>query len=204
MLFESLVTENNSAFTLKVKQICNDLGIDPDWLMLCMYIESRINHRARNSTSGATGLIQFMPSTALGLGTTTEQLSAMTNVQQLDFVLRYLKPYQWKMKGFVDVYFAIFFPVAIGKPKDYILKTSSLSASKIASQNPGYDLNHDQQLTVAEVESKILSFAPPGDLARIQKKNLIPLNSEMKTIITILTIALAGAALFTLYTILKK
>jgi hypothetical protein len=36
--------------------------------------------------SGAVGLIQFMPSTAKGLGTSTEALKKMSAVQQLDFV----------------------------------------------------------------------------------------------------------------------
>ena len=67
----------------------------------------------------------------------------------------------------MDVYFAIFFPAAIGKPSDYVLQTSKLSAGLIASQNPAYDINSDGEITVAEVESKIykiLGLVP-------QKKN---------------------------------
>lgn len=45
------------------------------------------------ATSGATGLIQFMPATAQGMGTTTAALAAMSAVQQLDYVQRYFKPY---------------------------------------------------------------------------------------------------------------
>jgi hypothetical protein len=170
MIFENLITENKAAFLQKVKDVSSDLGIDPNWLMLCMWIESRLNHRARNSMSGATGLIQFMPSTALSLGTTTEELAAMSNVDQMDYVYSYLEVYQWKMTSFVDVYFAIFFPRAIGKSSDYILQTSNIAASKIAQQNSGYDLNKDNQVTVAEVQSKILSFVPAGSEDLFKKK----------------------------------
>ena len=76
-------------------------------------------------------------------------------VQQLDYVEKYLKPYKGKMSNMYDLYFAIFFPVAIGKPDNYVLKTSNISASKIASQNPAYDINKDQQITVAEVKQAI-------------------------------------------------
>ncbi len=170
MIFEDLITENKDAFLQKVKDVSSDLGIDPNWLMLCMWIESRLNHRARNSSSGATGLIQFMPTTALSLGTTTEELAAMSNVDQMDYVYQYLKVYQWKMTSFVDVYFAIFFPRAIGKDPDYILETSNIAASKIAQQNSGYDLNRDGELTVAEVQAKILSFVPAGSEDLFKKK----------------------------------
>ena len=36
--------------------------------------------------SGATGLIQFMPNTAKGLGTTTEELSKMNRAQQISML----------------------------------------------------------------------------------------------------------------------
>jgi hypothetical protein len=67
-----------------------------------------------NKISGATGLIQFMPSTAKSLGTTTDVLLSMNNIQQLNYVLAYLRPYKGKMNNFVDVYLAVFYPAAIG------------------------------------------------------------------------------------------
>ena len=46
---------------------------NPDFLLACMAFESGMSFCSsiRNAASGATGLIQFMPSTARGLGTTT-------------------------------------------------------------------------------------------------------------------------------------
>lgn len=44
--------------------------------------------------SGAIGLIQFMPSTAKGLGTSTSALKQMTAVDQLAYVEKYFAPYK--------------------------------------------------------------------------------------------------------------
>lgn len=162
MTFDNLVHENKEEFIEKVKEVSINLGINPNWLMLCMFIESGIDHTAVNPFSGAYGLIQFMPFTAINLGTTLDKMEDMTNVDQLDWVYKYLRPYRKRMKTFVDVYFAIFFPRAIGKPDNYVLSTDRISASKIAQQNSGYDLDHNGEITVAEVSKKILSKVPSG------------------------------------------
>lgn len=167
--FDNYIPSPRAEFCAKLQTICDKLHISPEWLLTVMYVESRINPYAVNKYSGATGLIQFMPATAKALGTTTAELLNMTAVDQLDYVYLYLKPYTGKMHSLMDVYFAIFFPAAIGKSSDYVLQTSSLAASKIASQNPAYDINSDGEITVAEVESKIykiLGLVP-------QKKNSI-------------------------------
>src|ERR1035437_8135711 len=83
MLFEEFIKTNKAAFIAEVQRYCNALGINPDWLMTTMYAESRLNEKARNPSTRATGLIQFMPSTAVGLGTTVDALYNLTNVQQL-------------------------------------------------------------------------------------------------------------------------
>jgi hypothetical protein len=101
-----------------------------------------------------------MPSTAASLGTSTAALVSMSNVEQLDFVYRYLYPYRWKMKSYVDLYFAIFFPAAIGKSKDYVLQTYRLPATLIADQNAIYDLDKNRQITVGEVETAIMRKVP--------------------------------------------
>ena len=167
--FDNYIPAPRAEFCARLHSICDSLRISPEWLLAVMYIESLINPYAVNKYTNATGLIQFMPSTAKSLGTTTAELLNMTAIDQLDYVYLYLKPYTGKMHSLMDVYFAVFFPAAIGKSSDYILQTSSLSASKIASQNPAYDINSDGEITVAEVESKIskiLGITP-------QKKNSI-------------------------------
>jgi len=172
LIYADKIKENTSTFLTKVEEISRLLGIKPDWLMQVMKQESSLNHRAVNSLSGATGLIQFMPRTAISLGTTTQALLSMTNVQQLDYVYKYLLPYKSKYKSFVDVYLTVFFPAAIGKPDNTVLQAKNLSAGTVARFNQGYDLNKDMQLTVGEIKAAILKKIPADFVNRFtEKKN---------------------------------
>lgn len=174
----------SAEFLAKVISISNQLGIDPNWLMWVMYFESSLNHQNVNYQKGddsnpavrckyrATGLIQFMPSTAAALGTSNLALYNMTAVQQLDYVYKYLKDYESDMYSMIDVYFAVFFPRAMNKPDDYVLQTSSLAASKIAVQNSGFDLNKDSQVTRSEVIAKV-SVNVPAEYQAIMKKKTV-------------------------------
>lgn len=174
-------------FITKVRSICAKLQINPDWLMMVMYMESKINAQAVNKQAGdshdpkerassrATGLIQFMPATAKGLGTSTAALYNMTAIEQLEYVYKYFKPYTGKLKSFADLYMVTFFPAAIGKPNNYVLQTSKLAASTIAKQNPVFDINKDKQITVGEFKTKIHDKIPESVYAyvmeTIEKKN---------------------------------
>jgi hypothetical protein len=101
--------------------------------------------------SGAVGLIQFMPRTARGLGTTADELAGMTAVDQLDYVEKYFQPYKGKLKMLSDVYMAILLPSAVGKPENHIL----FNKGKAYRQNSGLDSNQDGEITKAEAASKV-------------------------------------------------
>ena len=154
MYFEEYVQDNRKEFTDKVEDICCELQIRPNWLMFVMWFESKLNHKAVNPISGATGLIQFMPSTARSLGTTTDVLKRMSNVQQLDYVLAYLRPYKGRMKRWIDVYLAVFYPKAMGNPNFVI--TSDI----VAKQNKIFDINKDKNITVKEIETVLRNKIP--------------------------------------------
>lgn len=154
MTFEEYIKENKAEFAAKVVNICDQLQIKPNWLMFVMWFESKLNPQAVNPISGATGLIQFMPSTARGLGTTTAALKRMRNVQQLDFVLYYLRPYKGRMKTWVDVYLAVFYPRAMGNPNFVI------ASDIVARQNKIFDLNKDLDISVKEIESVLRKSIP--------------------------------------------
>lgn len=154
MMFGEYIKENRKEFTEKVSDISNELGIKADWLMFVMWFESKLNPQAVNPISGATGLIQFMPSTARSLGTTTDVLKRMNNVRQLDYVLAYLRPYKGKMKRWIDVYLAVFYPKAMGNPNFVI--TSDI----VAKQNRVFDLNRDLDITVNEIETALRKSIP--------------------------------------------
>lgn len=172
LIYCDKVKTDRGQFCKKVRDVADKLDIDPNWLMWVMHFESGLDHRAVNPYTNATGLIQFMPATARGLGTNTVSLLQMDNLRQLDYVYLYLKPYRKKMKSMVDVYFAVFFPAAMNKPDGYILQTSRLSASKIAAQNPVHDLDKDGQITRNEVEAKI-SAGVPYEYIEIMKKKRV-------------------------------
>lgn len=155
MAFEEYIKENRDEFIKKVNEISNYLGINPDWLMFTMWFESKLNPQAVNPISGATGLIQFMPSTARSLGVTTDMLRRMNNIQQLDYVLAYLKPYKGKMKSWIDIYLAVFYPSAVGRGDNYVI-TSDI----IAKQNRIFDLNKDLDISVKEIKTVLTKNIP--------------------------------------------
>lgn len=157
MIFENRVS---SQFAQKVQTIATRLKIDSNHLMAVMWSESRLNHKAKNPTGGATGLIQFMPSTARHLGTSTEELYNMSDLEQLDWVEKFFKSYAPKCKTFADLYMACFFPLAIGKGDDFVLQTKNLSAQLIAKQNPIFDANKDSKIMVGEFKERLKTIFP--------------------------------------------
>lgn len=128
ILFENKVTPE---FASKVKDISYKLGIDPSELMFVMDYESGLNPQAINSGSGATGLIQFLPSTAEGLGTTTDALAAMSGVEQLDYVYDYLKTYKGDMDSVYTTYLAVFYPAALNQSDAYVFPGNVVSSNPV-------------------------------------------------------------------------
>ncbi|WP_051284548.1 transglycosylase SLT domain-containing protein [Desulforegula conservatrix] len=139
--------------------ITERLETDPNWLMAAMAFETgeTFSPSVKNAAgSGAVGLIQFMPATARTLGTTTDFLGRMKPEEQLYYVESYLKPYKGKLKTLEDVYMAILWPAAIGKPLDYVLfKKDDPKAPKRYLQNKGLDFNGDGLITKAEAAEKV-------------------------------------------------
>lgn len=142
-------------FKVKVKRIAANLGISPDFLMASMAFETgeTFSPSIKNvAGSGATGLIQFMPGTARGLGTTTEELAKMTAVRQLDYVEKYFQPYRGRLKTLEDIYLAILYPAAIGMaPEEPLFRRGT----KTYEQNSGFDKNNDGVITPAEISIKV-------------------------------------------------
>jgi len=148
LLHSEKIKDNKEMFIQKVNEYSLQLDIKPDWLMQVMNKETggTFSPSIKNMAgSGAVGLIQFMPSTAEELGTSTSALAAMSNVQQLYYVYKYLKRYKGKMKSFGDTYLAVFYPAAIGKPDDYELP------AYITKQNKALDLNKNGRISKAEI-----------------------------------------------------
>ena len=162
----------SAAFRETLFDVAAALGVEPDYLMACIAFETGETFRSniRNAAgSGAIGLIQFMPATARGLGTSTEALARMSAVEQLDWVRMYFKPYAGRLHTLSDVYMAILWPKAIGKPEDYILWRKGASPTTYR-QNSGLDVNGDHDITKAEaaglIQAKLERGRLPGNLWR--------------------------------------
>lgn len=152
------------AFRLRVRAICSELQINPDWLMACMAFESgeSFSPNVRNGAgSGAVGLIQFMPATAQALGTTIETLAEMSAEQQLEYVRDYFLPHKGKLRTLSDVYMAILWPKAIGQPEEYVLWNAATRPTTYR-QNAGLDTNLDGTITKEEAASKVVKKLTKG------------------------------------------
>lgn len=165
LLFIDKVKENQEAFTKKVKEIAEKLKINPNRLMQIMNKESWLNHQAVNKDTNATGLIQFMPETAERLGTTVAALKNMTNIEQLDYVLKYYEKFKDKIESHTDLYLATFYPAALGKPDDYIIGSENGNAAIIGKQNR---MNNGNPISISHVKSWISKDIPNEYLAQFQ------------------------------------
>ena len=95
----------------EVLTICGRLMIDPYWLMACMAFETGETFSPSvesRSGSHARGLIQFLRTTAISLGTTTDAMAEMTFIEQMTYVEKYFKPYKGihysKFLGFLKAF----------------------------------------------------------------------------------------------------
>jgi hemopexin len=148
-------------FRTRVLEICASLEIEPSYLMAAMAFETgrTFSPSIRNPISGATGLIQFMPATAARLGTTTNELAAMSPETQLDFVERYLRPFEGRLRTLADVYMTILFPAAVSRPGNFAL----FSRPEVAyEQNSGLDRNRDGRVTKSEAEVPVRALLAEG------------------------------------------
>ena len=169
---DKIPSSYRTAFINKVNEVSNYLGINPNWLMAVINFESAgtFSPSIENHITGAVGLIQFMPNTARSLGTSVSQLANMSAEDQLDYVKAYYNQFKSKIKSYIDLYFATFFPAAIGKAGNYVLQTSSIPPGVIAASNPIFDINQDGKITKQEVEHVMLSRIP-AELVHFIKNN---------------------------------
>ena len=155
---------DDQSFKDSVSSTAKRLGIKESDLYAVMGFETggTFDPAQKNKAgSGATGLIQFMPETAKGLGTTTDELAKMTRTEQMKYVEKYLSNKGIEGKGLSDLYMSILFPAAVGKSDDYVLfgKGAMPDYRGIAyDQNKGLDLNNDGSITKAEASSRVMQY----------------------------------------------
>lgn len=144
-------------FHSEVERVADKLGVNKALLMAVMDYETGGTFdpaEPNQAGSGGTGLIQFMPSTARALGTTTEELALMTRAEQMVYVEKYFDQFAGRIRNgsLEDVYMAVLWPRAIGKPTSYVLFRSG---TKVYEQNRGLDRNGDGTVTKYEAAAKV-------------------------------------------------
>lgn len=164
MIFEELLTQEEQDSIIKTAAY---LRTNPEWLTFLMWFEGKLCPQTVNFQHGdnpdasircnhrATGLIQFMPSTAIGLGTTNHNLYNMTFVEQMVWVQKYLSGHKGKYNDWIDLYCEIFWPVAVGKPL-----TFQITREMVVKQNAIFDINKDGIIEKSEIKAVLFKRVP--------------------------------------------
>jgi hypothetical protein len=153
---------DNPMFKEKLKEISNEIGVSENSIIKLMKHESKLDPSVKNPI-GCVGLIQFCPDSRGGssktINGTTYRLSELQN--DLELQLEAIKEF-WskgkrdgKIKNAEDLYIYNFFPVASGKPDDFILQAKGLSKEKVARANPIFNRTlgkRNNQLTVGDLK----------------------------------------------------
>lgn len=163
LLFEERYKgSDRQEFLDKVNKYSYRLGIDPNWLMYVMYHESGLNPRSQATYykfigcggGYAGGLIGFTPCTQKGLGFTgtPDDFVKLSGSEQMEYVYKLYKPYSGRINNYADLALVTAFPVALGKPMDWVFQSPSegVSASEYVKGNPAFDLNKDNKVTLSE------------------------------------------------------
>ncbi len=153
------IEKTTPAFRRELFAMSDRIGLNPDYMAAVMSFETAgsFDPSQKNLGGGsAVGLIQFMPYTAKGLGTTRDALMAMSGVEQLAFVEKYMKR-AGRLRTLSDHYMAVFAPVGIGKSPDFPLYRSPSRAYK---QNKALDREKNGVISVGNA-----TIPPAGILA---------------------------------------
>ena len=134
----------NPIFKKKLKEISQAINIGENSIIKLMKHESGLDPKIKNSI-GCVGLIQFcpgggMPKTINGKSYTLDEIRNDLEAQMEAIKQFWLLGYKnGKIKRPADLYLYNFFPVAAGKPDDFVLQAKGLSATTVAKANPGFN-----------------------------------------------------------------
>ena len=128
----------------EIIQAARQLKVSPNWIIKTLWIESRLNPRAYNESTKASGLWQALPNTIQWLGLNSP-LMAYSFDDQISYLIDYVERLNVKVNSESDFYLAIFYPAAIGKPKSYVFP------DVVRRFNQGLNVNKDSVLTKRDI-----------------------------------------------------
>lgn len=143
-------------------QIADELAIDVDSISAVIARESAWNPRAKNPGGSASGLLQWIETTAKGLGTTTAAIRAMSILEQLELVKAYFRPYRGRIRTPADAQMAVFMPAFVGKPLDTVVaakdgtrRFGKVTEAEVYEKNKAYDRDRKGYITVGDVTDSV-------------------------------------------------
>lgn len=177
------------SFSTKLNDISSDLGMNPRDLLLVMYLESGVNPNAKNPHGGATGLIQFMPSTLKGMGLSDQEVKSFgqrSAENQLDFVKKYIQAHRGLIGGqpftsATQYYIANFYPIALKKwngsdpvrnANVVVVDSQSPNSSERAAykENTILDTNKDGKITVGDITNILMKMEGTSSFQNMVKQ----------------------------------
>jgi hypothetical protein len=162
------IEKTTDAFRVAFVEMCQRLGLNPDYMAAVVSFESGFDPAARNPISNAGGLIQFMPGrkgSAARLGYTTEQIRSMSAEDQVPLIERYMVEIVGmgtvaKAKNITDHYLLVFGSAGVGKGEDHPLYTSPSPAYE---GNKALDKNGDGVITNGEASAVVKQILAESD-----------------------------------------
>jgi hypothetical protein len=158
----------DGGFFLALEDVAQELGARAGDMLAVMYSESGCRADAHNDNPkhlpseqrwNASGLIQFMPATLVGLGWTKghaafRELSAW---QQLPYVRRYYLPHRGHLGSVGGLYVATFLPALVKHAADpgFVLTAKNGPLGWAYAPNAAFDANGDLAITVGELEDAV-------------------------------------------------
>ncbi|KAB0886874.1 hypothetical protein FZI56_21510 [Cronobacter sakazakii] len=152
LIFGSRVSQE---FRIAVRDVGKELSIDPNWMMAVMAFETgrTFSPYIKNPGSSATGLIQFTSGTAASLGTSTTKIARMSAPEQIRGPVRdYFNQFKGRINGLTDTYMAVFAPIGIGKPDDFVLYSAP---SREYNANAGLDKDRKGYITRLDCAARV-------------------------------------------------
>ena len=141
-------------FLRQVEGVAQRVGAKPEELMGVMSLETvgTFKPSVENPGTHATGLIQFMPSTAKGLGTSIGELSQMTPSEQLPWVEKYLSQPQYRGRvGTLEGLYSAVLPGHIMGPDEVMFRPGTAEYNA----NKWLDTDHRNGISVQEAVQQV-------------------------------------------------
>lgn len=154
---------DRDTFLAEILDISEELGIDASLMLIKFHIESKLNTKAKNKDTGASGIFQLMNSTLADMKKAGKVDQSMTLVkfrklsatEQLKLYRLYIAPYAKYIKNIEDVYVANIWPAALQQRGDAVLFRKG---SIYYDQNSGLDFNNDGKVTKSDIRAICITY----------------------------------------------